>query len=108
VGNLDLKFSLVPLSSSTVSKLAQVSQTTEVNAREARRGTHLATCPLTKSGFGFPTRPGLDARFEKSQNLVSTKVPEVIESLKASCNGNGIVMVRVATFATGELSDEFK
>jgi len=54
-------------------------------------------------------RPGLDARFEKSQNLVSTKVPEVIESLRASCSGNGIpVMVRVATFAMGEFSDEFK
>ena len=53
-------------------------------------------------------RLGLDVRFEKSQNLVSTKVPEVIESLRASCSGNGIVMVRVATFAMGELSDEFK
>ena len=53
-------------------------------------------------------RLGLDVRFEKSQNLVSTKVPEVIESLRASCSGNGIVMVRVATFAMGELSDGFK
>ena len=53
-------------------------------------------------------RPGLDVRFEKSQNLVSTKVPEVIESLRASCSGNGIVMVRVATFTMGELSDGFK
>jgi hypothetical protein len=26
---------------------------------------------------------------------VSTKVPEVIESLRASCNGNGIVMATV-------------
>ena len=67
-----------------------------------------AMCPLTKSGFGSPTRPGLDARFEKSQNLVSTKVPEVIESLRASCSGNGIVMVRVTTFAIGEFSDGFK
>jgi len=55
-------------------------------------------CPLTKSGFGSPTRPSLDARFEKSQNFVSTKIPEVIGSLRASCNGNGIpVVVRVAT-----------
>jgi len=53
-------------------------------------------------------RPGLDARFRKSQNLVSMKVPEVIESLKASCSGNGIAMVRVATFAAGELPDGFK
>ena len=34
----------------------------------------------------------LDPRLEKTQNLVSTNVPEVIESFKASCNGNGIVM----------------
>ena len=61
-----------------------------------------------KSGFGSPMRPGLDPRFEKSQNLVSTKVPEVIESLRASCSGNRIVMVRVATFAVDELSEEFK
>ena len=96
---------MVLLSSNTVSELAQISRTTEVNAQEARRGTRFTTCPLTKSGFGSPTHPGLDARFEKSQNLVSTKVPEVIESLRASCSGNGIVMVRVATFAIGELSD---
>jgi len=48
-------------------------------------------------------------RFEKSQDLVSTKVPEVIKSLRASCNGNGIVvMVKVAMSAMGEFSDEFK
>jgi len=54
-------------------------------------------------------RPGLDVRFEKSQNLVSTKVPEVIESLRASCSGNGIlVMVRVATSRMHEISDELE
>ena len=66
-------------------------------------------CPLTKSGFGSPTCPGLDARFEKSQNLVSTKVPEVIESLRASCSGNGIlVMVEAPTPIMRDFSDEFK
>ena len=40
--------------------------------------------------------------------MVSTKVPQVIESLRASCSGNGIVMVRVAMFAMGEFSDRFK
>ena len=59
--------------------------------------------PLTKSAFGSPICPGLDVRFEKSQNLVSTKVPEVIESLRASCNGNGIVMVEVAIYTIDEL-----
>ena len=40
---------------------------------------------------------------------MSTNVPGVIESLRASCSGNGIAMVdRVATFAMGELSDGFK
>jgi len=57
-------------------------------------------------------RPGLDVRFEKSQNLLSTKVPEVIESLRASCSGSGIIfMVKVAIFTMDELSgvsDEFK
>jgi len=68
----------------------------EVNAREASRGTRFATCSLTKSAFGSPTRPGLlDARFENTQNLVSTNVPEVIESPRASCNGNGIDMAKV-------------
>jgi len=76
--------------------------------REARRGTRFTTRALTKSGFGSPMRPGLDARFERSQNLVSMKVPEVIESLRASCSGKGIVMVRVTTFAVGELPDELE
>ena len=42
---------------------------------------------------------------------MSTKVPEVIESLRASCSGNGIVMVKVAILTMGGLSgasDEFK
>jgi len=54
--------------------------------------------------------PGLDARFEKSQNLVSTKVPQVIESLKASCSGNGIlgVIVKMIMPRMREFSDEFK
>jgi hypothetical protein len=56
-----------------------------------------------KSAFGSPMRSGLDPRFEKTQNLVSTKVPEVIESLRASCNGNGIVIVKVATSTMCEL-----
>jgi len=56
-------------------------------------------------------RSGLDPRFEKTQNLVSTNVPEVIESLRASCSGNGIAMAKVATPTMGELSgalDEFR
>ena len=68
-------------------------------AREARRGTRFATCPLTKSGFGLPTRPGLGPRLEKTQNLVSTNVPEVIESLRASCNGIGMAMTEVVMSA---------
>ena len=82
-----------------------------VVAREASRGTRFTTCPLTKSAFGSPTRSDLDPRFEKTQNLASTNVPEVIESLRASCNGNGIVMGNVAMFTMRELSgvlDEFK
>jgi hypothetical protein len=71
----------------------------EDDAREERRGTRFATCPFTKSAFGSPVRPSLDPCFEKTQNLVSTKVPEVIESLRASCNGSGIVMVKVTTSA---------
>ena len=40
---------------------------------------------------------------------MSTKVPEVIESLSASCNGNGIlVMVEVATPIMREFPDGFK
>ena len=41
--------------------------------------------------------PGFDVRLEKSQNLVSTNDPEVIESLRASCSGIGTVMSNVAT-----------
>ena len=53
--------------------------------------------------------PDLATRFEKSQNLVSTKVPEVIESLSASCSGNGIlVMFKVAASGMRGFSDEFK
>ena len=40
---------------------------------------------------------------EKTQNLASTNVPEVIESLRASCNGIGIVMVRVREAYAGFL-----
>ena len=77
--------------------------------REARSGTRFATCPLTKSGFGSPMRPGLDVRFEKSQNLVSTKVPEVIESLRASCSGNGTLAIfKVTTSRMREFSDELE
>ena len=56
-------------------------------------------------------RPDLDPRFENTQNLVSTNVPEVIESSRASCNGNGIVMAGVAASTMREISkalDEFK
>ena len=53
------------------------------------------TCPLTKRAFGSPARPDLDPRLEKTQNLVSTNVPEVIESLRASCSGIGTAMVEV-------------
>ena len=47
----------------------------------------------------------LDPRFEKTQNLVSMNVPEVIESFRASCNGNGIAMTKVATAMVLELSE---
>ena len=50
-------------------------------------------------------RSGLDRRFEKTQNLVSTNVPEVIESLRASCNENGIVMAKVAMSTWTSSSD---
>jgi len=54
-------------------------------------------------------RPGLDVRFEKSQNLVSTKVPEVIESLRASCSGNGTLAIfKVTTSRMREFSDELE
>ena len=64
-----------------------------------------------KSAFGSPMRSDLDPRFEKAQNLVSTNVPEVIESLRASCNGNGIFIAKVAMSTMHELYgilDEFK
>ena len=48
-------------------------------------------------------RPDLDPRLEKAQNLVSTKVPEVIESLRASCNGIGMVMTEIAMSAIREV-----
>ena len=63
-------------------------------AQAPSRGTRLATLSFTKSAFGPPTRPGLELRLEKTQNLVSTNVPDVIESLRASCNGIGIVMAK--------------
>ena len=50
-------------------------------------------------------RPGPDARFE-AQNLVSTNVPGVVKSLRASWHGNGIVIVQVATSRMRECSDE--
>ena len=107
--------SQVLLSSSLVEHYRWVSLSAldrlRITAREASRGTRFATYPLMKSAFGSPTRPGLDPRLEKTQNLVSTNVPEVIESLRASCNGNGIVMVRITMSTMGEPSealDEFK
>jgi hypothetical protein len=75
------------------------------DAQEARRGMRFATCPLTKRAFGSSMSSGLDPRFEKTQNLVSTNVPEVIESLRASCSGNGIVMAKVTTSKMRELSE---
>jgi hypothetical protein len=60
---------------------------------------------LAKSAFGFPTRPALDLRLEKTQNLVSMNVPEVIESLRAFCNGVGMVMAKIAISALRELSE---
>jgi len=67
----------------------------EIAARDSSRGTRFATCPLMKRAFGSPTRPDLDLRFEKTQNLVSTNVPEVIESLRDFCTRNGIGMTKV-------------
>jgi len=64
----------------------------------------LTTCPFTNSAFGSPTRPNFELRLEKTQNLVSTNVPEVIESLKASCNGIGMSMEEVVIPAMRELS----
>ena len=62
-----------------------------------------ATCPLTKSAFGSPTHLAFELRLEKTQNLVSTNVPDVIESLRASCNGIGMVIARVTTSIVREL-----
>ena len=61
------------------------------NIRAPRRGTLLTTCPFTNSAFGFPTCLVFKLRLEKTQNLVSTNVPDVIESLRASCSGIGMV-----------------
>ena len=69
------------------------------NIRAPRRGAVLTTCPFTNSAFGSPTRPGFELRLEKTQNLVSMKVPEVIESLRASCNGIGMAMTEIAMLA---------
>ena len=63
----------------------------------------LTTCPFTNSAFGFPTRLVFKLRLEKTQNLVSTKVPDVIESLRASCNGIGMVITEVAMCAMREM-----
>ena len=61
-------------------------------------------CPFTNSAFGSPTRPAFVLRLEKIQNLVSINVPEVIESLKASCNGIGMAaMKKVAMSAMCEM-----
>lgn len=68
------------------------------------RGMRLATCSLTKSAFGPLTCPGLDPRLEKTQNWVSTKVPDVIESLRAPCKGIGIAMAGVVASTVPELS----
>jgi len=40
---------------------------------------------------------------EKTQNLVSMNVPEVIESLRASCNGFGMAMTEVVMSAICEV-----
>ena len=58
---------------------------------------------IDKSAFGPPTRPGLDRSLGMSQNLVSTNGLEVVESLKASCEGTGMVMTEVAMPADPEL-----
>ena len=56
----------------------------------------LTTCPFTNIAFGFPTCLVFKLRLEKAQNLVSTNVPDVIESLRASCSGTGVVITEVA------------
>ena len=73
------------------------------NIRAPRRGTVLTTCPFTNSAFGSPTRPGFEVRLEKTQNLVSMKLPEVIESLRASCNEVGMAMTEIAMLAIREV-----
>ena len=78
-------------------------------AQEPSRDTRFTTCPLTKCAFGSPTRPDLDLRLEKAQNLVSTNVPEAIESLRDSCNRSGIpVIVKVATPMLSEVLEKLK
>ena len=74
------------------------------NIRASRRGTFLTTCPFTNSAFGSPTHPGFEVRLEKTQNLVSMKLPEVIESLRASCNEIGMAMTEIAMLAIRESS----
>lgn len=68
----------------------------KTNVRASSRGTLLTTCPFTNSAFGSPTRPAFELRLEKTQNLVSINVPDVIESLRASCTGSGMSMTKVA------------
>ena len=78
-----------------------------MDIRAPRRGTLLTTCPLTKSAFGSPTRPVLELRFEETQNLVSTNVPVVIESHRASCNGIGMfIELKREQFASGRSVSE--
>ena len=70
----------------------------KTGVRAPSRWTLLITCPFTNSAFGSPTRPAFELRLEKTQNLVSINVPDVMESLRASCTGNGISMAEVAMF----------
>lgn len=68
-------------------------------------------CPLTKSAFGSPTHADLSPRLERIQNLVSTNVPEVIESFRASCNRIGMAMIEVVMSEMPEMFEvrgEFK
>lgn len=79
----------------------------KANTQALRRGTLLATWPLTKSStLGSPTRPVAELRFEKAQNLASMNAPEVIESRRASCNGIGMSMkaMQKASRFEGEVS----
>jgi len=66
----------------------------KANLRAPSRGTRLTTFSFTNNAFGSPTRPTFELRLEKAQNLVSINVPEVIESLKASCNAVGMAMTK--------------